>query len=81
MDPEIGQSLIQTFGIAGALMLAVKYLATKLSDQSDKLSGQYEKRIEALEEASARCELDRMSLRNQMTTLLLDLLELKKKLT
>jgi hypothetical protein len=52
----------------------MKYLAQKLSEQ-------YERRIDALEDASKRCEEDRVSLRNQMTTLLLDLLELKKKLT
>lgn len=55
-------------------MIAVKYLAQKLSEQ-------YEKRIDALETASRRCDEDRVSLRNQMTALLLDLLELKKKLT
>lgn len=74
MTPEIIQSLIQVFGIGGVLMIAVKYLAQKLSEQ-------YEKRIDALETASRRCDEDRVSLRNQMTALLLDLLELKKKLT
>lgn len=73
MNPEIIHSLIQIFGIGGVLMLAVKYLAQKLSEQ-------YERRIDALESASKRCEEDRVSLRNQMTTLLLDLLELKKNL-
>lgn len=71
MTPEITQSLIQIFGIGGVLMIAVKYLQQKLSEQ-------YEKRIDALESASKRCEEDRVTLRNQMTTLLLDLLELKK---
>jgi hypothetical protein len=74
METEIIQSLIQIFGIGGVLMMAVKYLAQKLSEQ-------YERRIDALEDASKRCEEDRVSLRNQMTALLLDLLELKKKLT
>jgi len=73
MTPEIIQSLIQVFGIGGVLMIAVKYLAQKLSEQ-------YEKRIDALETASRRCDEDRVILRNQMTALLLDLLELKKKL-
>jgi len=74
MTDEITTSLIQVFGFGGVLMLSVRYLALKLSDQ-------YEKRINALEEASKRCEDDRLILRDQMTTLLLDLLELKKKLT
>lgn len=73
MNQEILQSLIQVFGIGGVLMIAVKYLAQKLSEQ-------YEKRIDALENASRRCEEDRVTLRNQMTALLLDLLELKKNL-
>jgi hypothetical protein len=47
METEIIKSLIQIFGIGGVLMMAVKYLAQKLSEQ-------YERRIDALEDASKR---------------------------
>lgn len=73
MDHEILKSLIEVFGIGGVLIIAVKYLARKLNEQ-------YEARIKALESASERCENDRVDLRNQLTQVLLDQLELKKKL-
>jgi hypothetical protein len=60
-DPKIIDTLVQQFGFAGLLLVAVYIIARKLA-------GQYEARITALEAASARCELDRVELRNLIIT-------------
>jgi hypothetical protein len=56
-ETKIIDTLLTQFGFAGLLVLAVYIIARKLS-------GQYEARISALESASARCEADRIELRN-----------------
>ena len=56
MDPAAFKSLLDTFGMAGVLLAAVYLVARKLATQ-------YECRIKALEESSARCEADRIELR------------------
>lgn len=56
-DPRIFDALLTQFGFAGLLLVAV-YLIAK------KLASQYEMRISALEASSARCESDRIELRN-----------------
>lgn len=56
MDTAAFNSLLDTFGMAGVLLAAVYLVARKLASQ-------YEARIEALEESSARCEADRIELR------------------
>lgn len=81
MDPEIAQTLIQVFGTGGALLLAIKVLASKLAEQYDARMDQYNDRVEALEESSARCEADRTSLHSRIETILIEQNDLKKKLT
>ena len=56
-DPKLIDTLMTQFGFAGLLVMAVYIIARKLAHQ-------YESRIAALEAASARCELDRVELRN-----------------
>lgn len=56
-DSKILDTLLTQFGFAGVLVVAV-YLTAR------KLASQYEMRITALESASARCEADRIELRN-----------------
>jgi len=55
-------TLMQQFGFAGLLLFAVYIIARKLASQ-------YEMRISALETASARCEADRIELRNVIITM------------
>ncbi len=55
-------TLMQQFGFAGLLLFAVYIIARKLASQ-------YEMRITALETASARCEADRIELRNVIITM------------
>lgn len=57
MNDGILNTLLQQFGFAGLLLAAVYIIAKKLAHQ-------YESRIAALEAASARCEVDRVELRN-----------------
>lgn len=56
-DPKLFDTLLTQFGFAGVLVMAVYIIARKLASQ-------YEMRISALESASARCEADRVELRN-----------------
>jgi hypothetical protein len=56
-ETKIIDTLLTQFGFAGLLVVAVYIIARKLA-------GQYELRITALESASARCEADRVDLRN-----------------
>ena len=56
-DTKIIDTLMTQFGFAGLLAVAVYLIARKLASQ-------YEMRITALESASARCEADRIDLRN-----------------
>lgn len=56
-DTKLFDTLMTQFGFAGLLLVAVYVIARKLA-------GQYEMRISALETASARCEADRIDLRN-----------------
>lgn len=57
MTHEIWVALLNNFGAAGVLIAAIYLIA-------QKLTGQYEARIAALEKASAVCEADRVELRN-----------------
>jgi len=61
-DTKLFDSLLQQFGFAGLLLLAVYIIARKLASQ-------YEGRIAALEGASARCEADRVDLWNVIITI------------
>jgi hypothetical protein len=56
-DTKIIDTLMTQFGFAGLLAVAVYIIARKLASQ-------YEMRITTLESASARCEADRIDLRN-----------------
>jgi len=56
-DTKLFDTLMTQFGFAGLLVVAVYVIARKLASQ-------YEMRISALETASARCEADRIDLRN-----------------
>ena len=56
-ETKIFDTLLTQFGFAGLLAVAVYLIARKLASQ-------YEMRITALESASARCEADRIELRN-----------------
>jgi hypothetical protein len=56
-DGKMFDVLLQQFGFGGLLLVAVYLIARKLASQ-------YEMRISALESASARCEADRVELRN-----------------
>ena len=56
-ETKIFDTLLTQFGFAGLLAVAVYLIARKLASQ-------YEMRISALESASARCEADRIELRN-----------------
>ena len=56
-DTKIIDTLMTQFGFAGLLAVAVYLIARKLASQ-------YEMRITTLESASARCEADRIDLRN-----------------
>ncbi len=56
-EGHVFDTLLQQFGFAGLLVIAVYIIARKLA-------GQYEALISALEAASARCEMDRVELRN-----------------
>lgn len=56
-EGKILDTLLTQFGFAGLLVVAVYLIARKLAHQ-------YEARIAALEAASARCEIDRVELRN-----------------
>ena len=56
-DTKIIDTLVTQFGFAGLLAVAVYIIARKLASQ-------YEMRITTLESASARCEADRIDLRN-----------------
>ncbi len=60
-DTKIFDTLLQQFGFAGLLVVAVYIIARKLAHQ-------YEARILALEAASERCEKDRVELRNLIIT-------------
>ncbi|WP_395746607.1 hypothetical protein [Prosthecobacter sp.] len=55
-DGTLFNTLLQQFGFAGLLVVAVYLIARKLAHQ-------YEARISALETASSRCEADRVELR------------------
>lgn len=61
-DGKIFDTLLTQFGFAGLLVIAVYIIARKLASQ-------YEMRITALESASARCEADRIDLRNVIITM------------
>jgi len=61
-DPKLFDALLTQFGFAGLLLVAVYIIARKLASQ-------YEMRISALESASARCEADRVELRNVIITM------------
>lgn len=56
-EGKLFDTLLTQFGFAGLLVIAVYFIARKLASQ-------YEARITALESASARCEADRIELRN-----------------
>ncbi len=61
-DGKLIDTLMTQFGFAGLLVVAVYMIARKLASQ-------YEMRISALETASARCEADRIELRNVIITM------------
>lgn len=61
-DTKLFDTLLTQFGFAGLLVVAVYLIARKLASQ-------YEMRISALETASARCEADRIELRNVIITM------------
>jgi len=61
-DGKMFDVLLQQFGFGGLLLVAVYLIARKLASQ-------YEMRISALESASARCEADRVELRNVIITM------------
>ncbi len=56
MSEGLIDKLMANFGFAGLLVVAVYIIAKKLASQ-------YEARISALEQASTRCETDRVELR------------------
>lgn len=61
-DTKLFDTLMTQFGFAGLLVVAVYMIARKLASQ-------YEMRISTLETASARCEADRIELRNVIITM------------
>jgi hypothetical protein len=55
-------SILEKFGIGG-LALALAWILFR------QLSSQYERRIDALEKSSARCETDRIKIRDELVAL------------
>jgi hypothetical protein len=62
LDAATLLSILEKFGIGG-LALALAWALFK------QLSRQYEHRIEALEKSSARCEADRIKIRDELVSL------------
>ena len=62
LDIDLILTILEKFGIGG-LALVLAWMLFK------QLSRQYEKRIDALERSSARCEADRIKIRDEMVAL------------
>jgi len=65
MNPEAVTEILKVAGNAGVLWVACVFLVKTLK-------AQYEKRIEALEKHSIRCDEDRIKLHEKIETILMD---------